>query len=186
MELEKSLGVLCRFVTLTRVTAKDIFLNECGHVRPPVVALHELERAVFTRVSGGGGVVTCLDDFTAEFVVVWNVQFAIVIQQTVEILPFEYAVGEMSRAFLLQDFKGLSDFSFAFGAFAYAFFEGRSLSEDERGGSDGLEVLRFENDAILVIIGVGDLMLGKAREGISAGLCRTGFVDQFEVEFGEV
>ena len=86
----------------------------------------------------------------------------------------------------MQDFKSLSDFSFAFGAFAYAFFEGRSLSEDESGGSDSLEVLRFENDAILVVVGVGDLMFGKAREGISAGLCRTGFVNQFEVEFGEV
>ena len=86
-------------------------------------------------------------------------------------------MGETSRAFLLQDFKSLSDFSFAFGAFTNAFFEGRSLSEDERGGSDSLEVLRFENDAILVVVGVGDLMFGKAREGISAGLCRTGFVD---------
>ena len=72
--------MLCRFVALARVTAKDIFLNECGHVWPPVVALHELERAVFARVSGGGGVVTCLDDFTAEFVVIRNVQFALVIQ----------------------------------------------------------------------------------------------------------
>ena len=160
--LEKCLGVLCRFVALARVTAKDIFLNECGHVWPPVVALHELECAVFARVSGSGGVVTCLDDFTAEFVVVWNVQFALIIQQTIEIFPFEYAVGETSRAFLLQDFESLSDFSFAFGAFAYAFFEGRSLSEDERGGGDSLEVLRFENDAILVVVGVGDLMFGKA------------------------
>ena len=86
----------------------------------------------------------------------------------------------------MQDFKGLSNFSFAFGAFANAFFEGRSLSEDECGGGDSLEVLRFENDAILVVVGVGDLMFGKAREEISAGLSRTGFVDQFEVEFGEV
>ena len=78
--LEKGLGVLCRFVALARVTAKDIFLNECGHVWPPVVALHEFERAVFARVSSGGGVVTCLDDFTAEFVVVRDVQFASVIQ----------------------------------------------------------------------------------------------------------
>ena len=95
-------------------------------------------------------------------------------------------MGETSRAFLLQDFESLSDFSFAFGAFAYAFFEGRSLSEDERGGGDGFEVLRFENDAILVVVGVGDLMFGKARERISAGLCRTGFVDQFEVKLSEV
>ena len=78
--LEKCLGVLCRFVALARVAAKDIFLNECGHVWPPVVALHELERAMFARVSSGVGVVTCLDDFTVEFVVVWNVQFALVIQ----------------------------------------------------------------------------------------------------------
>ena len=86
----------------------------------------------------------------------------------------------------MQDFEGLSDFGFVFGALAYAFFEGRSLSKDEHGGGDGLEVLRFENNAILVVVGVGDLMFGKAREGISAGLGRTGFVDQFEVEFGEV
>ena len=95
-------------------------------------------------------------------------------------------MGETSRAFLLQDFESLSDFSFALGAFANAFFEGRSLSEDESGGGDSLEVLRFENDAILVVVGVGDLMFGKAREGISAGLCRTRFVDQFEVKLGEV
>ena len=86
----------------------------------------------------------------------------------------------------MQDFESLSDFSFALGAFAYAFFEGCSLSEDERGSGDGLEVLRFEHDAILVVVGVGNLMFGKAREGISAGLCRTGFVYQFEVKLGEV
>ena len=86
----------------------------------------------------------------------------------------------------MQDFKSLSDFRFTFGAFAYAFFEGCGLSEDERGGGDSLEVLRFENDAILIVVGIGDLMLRKAQEGISAGLCRTKFVDQFEVEFSEV
>ena len=78
--LEKCLGVLCRLVALTFVTFKDIFLNERGHVWPPVVALDQFNCAVFARVSGGGGVVTCLDDFTAEFVVIWNVQFALVIQ----------------------------------------------------------------------------------------------------------
>ena len=78
--LKKCLGVLCRFVALARVTTKDIFLNECGHVWPPVVALHELERAMFVWMSGSGRVVTCLDNFTAEFVVIRNVQFALVIQ----------------------------------------------------------------------------------------------------------
>ena len=80
----------------------------------------------------------------------------------------------------------MSDFCFTFGAIADAFFEGRSLSEDERSSGDGFEVLRLENDAMLIVIGVGDLMFGKAREGISAGLCRAGFVDQFEVKLGEV
>ena len=174
------------FVALTFVTPKDVFLDERGHVWPPVVALDQFDRAVFARVSGGGGVVTCLDDFTAEFVVIWYIQFAFVVQQTVEVFPLEYAVSETSRAFLFQDVEGLSNFSFTFGAIADAFFEGRSLSEDERGGGDSLEVLRFENDAILVVVGVGDLMFGKAREGISAGLCRTGFVDQFEVKLSEV
>ena len=78
--LEEGLGVLCRFVALARVTAKDIFLNKCGHVWPPVVALHKLECAVFARVSSSEEVVTYLDDFIAEFVVIRNVQFALVIQ----------------------------------------------------------------------------------------------------------
>ena len=58
----------------------------------------------------------------------------------------------------MQDFKCLSDFSFVFGAFAYAFFEGRGLSEDERGRGDGFEVLRFENNTILVVAVISDLM----------------------------
>ena len=62
----------------------------------------------------------------------------------------------------MQDLESLSDFSFVFGAFADAFFEGRSLSEDERSSGDGFEVLRFENDAILVVVGVGNLMFRKA------------------------
>ena len=62
----------------------------------------------------------------------------------------------------MQNFKSLSDFSFTFGAFADAFFEGRSLSKDEHGGGDSFEVLRFENDTILVVIGVSNLMLRKA------------------------
>ena len=154
--------MLCRFVALARVTTKDIFLNECGHVWPPVVALDQFDRAVFAGVSGGGGVVTCLDDFTAEFVVIWYIQFAFLVQQTVKIFPLEYAIGEASRAFLFQDVKSLSDFSFTFGAFADAFLESRSFSKDERSSGDGFEVLRFENDAILIIVGVGDLMFGKA------------------------
>ena len=80
MGLEKCPGMLRGLVALTFVTSKDIFLDERGHVWPPVVALDQFDRAVFARVSGGGGVVTCFDDFTAEFVVVRDVQFALVVQ----------------------------------------------------------------------------------------------------------
>ena len=80
MGLEKCLGVLRGLVALAFVTPKDVFLDERGHVWPPVVALDQFDRAVFAGVSSGGGVVTCLDDFTAEFVVVRDVQFALVIQ----------------------------------------------------------------------------------------------------------
>ena len=58
----------------------------------------------------------------------------------------------------------MGDFSFTFGAFADAFFEGRSLSEDERSSGDGFEVLRFENNMILVVVSISDLMFGKAGE----------------------
>ena len=123
MGLEKCLGVLHRLVVLTFVTSKNIFLNNRGHVWPPVVVLDQFDCAMLARMSDGGGVVTCLDDFTAEFVIVRDVQFALVIQQTIEIFPFEYAVGETSRAFLLQDNEGLSDFSFLLGTFANVLFK---------------------------------------------------------------
>ena len=71
--LEKCLGVLRGLVALTFVTSKDVFLNKRGHVWPPVEALDQFDCAMFTRVSGGGGVVTGLDDFTAEFVVIGDV-----------------------------------------------------------------------------------------------------------------
>ena len=86
----------------------------------------------------------------------------------------------------MQDFESLSDFSFVFETFAYAFFEGRGLSEDERCGGNGLEVLRFENDMILVVVGISNVMFGKVQEGLSTDLCRTEFVERFEVEFSEV
>lgn len=70
-------------------------------------------------------------------------------------------MDKMSRAFLLQDFESLSDFRFTFGAFMYVFFEGRSLSENECSSSDGLEVLRLENDTILIIVDVSDLVFRK-------------------------
>ena len=95
-------------------------------------------------------------------------------------------MGEMLRVFFLQNFKSLSDFSFVFGALADAFFKSCGLSEDKRGSGDGLEVLMFENDAILIIVDVSNLIFGKTREGISVGLCRTRFVDQFKVKFGEI
>ena len=62
----------------------------------------------------------------------------------------------------MQDFECLSNFRFTFGAFMDVFFEGHSLSEDKRRSNDGLEVLRFENDMILVVIGISDLMFRKA------------------------
>ena len=77
--LEKGLGVLRGLVALAFVTSKDVFLDERGHMWPPVVALDQFDRAVFAGVSGGGGVMACLDDFTAEFVVIQDVQFAFVV-----------------------------------------------------------------------------------------------------------
>ena len=152
--------MLCRLVVLALITSKDIFLNKRGHVWPPVVALDQFDRAVFARVSGSGRVVTCLDDFTAEFVVIWYIQFAFVVQQTVEIFPLEYAVSETSRAFLLQDDEGLSNFSFSLGAFANALFESRGLGEGSCG--DGFEVFGSEDDSIVVVLGVCDLVFWKA------------------------
>ena len=150
----------CRFVALARVASKDVFLNESSHVGPPVVALDEFQRSVASGVSGVWRIVTRFDDFAAEFIVVGDVQLALVVEQTVQIFPLEYAVGETSRAFLLQDDEGLSDFSFSFGTFANALFESRGLGEG--GCGDGLEVLGPEDDSIVVVLGVCDLVFWKA------------------------
>ena len=91
-----------------------------------------------------------------EFVVIWDVQFSFVVEQTVQIFPLEYAMGETSRAFLLQDDEGLSDFSFLFGTFANALFESRGLGKG--GCRDGFEVFRLEDDLIVVVLGICDLV----------------------------
>ena len=175
MGLENCLGVRCRLVALARVTAKNVFLHERGHLGPPIVTLNEFERAVFARVSSSGRVVTGFHDLATKFRVVGDVQFAFVIQQTVEFFPLEYAVGETSRAFLFQGDEGVSDFGFAVGAIAYALFEGWGLSESGRG--DCLKVFGPKNNLIVVVFSVSDLMFGKAREGIRTGLSFSRFVD---------
>ena len=147
---------MCRFVTLARITSKDVFLNESSHMWPPVVALNEFQCSVAFGVSGGWRIVTCFDNFTVEFVVIGDVQLAFVVEQTIQIFPLEYAMDETSRAFLLQGDEGLSDFSCSFGIFANALFRSRGLGE----GScrDGFEVLGLEDNLIMVVLGVCDLV----------------------------
>ena len=84
------------------------------------------------------------------------------VQKTIVLFPFENAVPQFARALGPESLQGVCDFLLFLGAIADAFLEGHSLSEDERSSGDGFEVLRLENDTILVVVGIGDLMFWKA------------------------
>jgi hypothetical protein len=56
------------------------------------------------------------DDLGTELLVVWDVQFSFVVQESVEFFPLEKVVNQSARAFLAKDFEDLSNFKFAIGA----------------------------------------------------------------------
>ena len=88
-------GMLCRLVALALIASKDVLLDEGGHLRPPIVARDEFQGSVFAGMTCGGGVVTRLYDFSAELLVVRDVELAAVIEQSVGFFPLQDAVGEL-------------------------------------------------------------------------------------------
>ena len=116
-------GMLCRLIALALITSKDVLLDEGGHLRPPIVARDEFQGSVFAGMTCGGGVVTRLDDFSAEFLVVGNVQLAAVVEQSVGFFPFQDAIGELAGSFGLEGFERLDDDSLSVHAITDALLE---------------------------------------------------------------
>jgi hypothetical protein len=119
---------------------------------------------VFAGMPGSRCIVACLDDLGTELLVIRDIQFSLVIQESVEFFPLEKVVNQSTRAFFTEDFEGLSDFDFAIGAVSNFLFECREFGEG--GGSKRDEVLGVQNQLVPVIFGVRDLEARGTRERV--------------------
>jgi hypothetical protein len=77
----------------------------------------------------GGHIVAGLDDLGTELLVIRDIQFSLVVQESVEFFPLEKVVNQSARAFLAKDFKSLSNFDFAIGAVSNLLFECQGFGE---------------------------------------------------------
>jgi hypothetical protein len=64
-------------------------------------------------MSSGRGVMTGLDDIATELFIVRNIEFSLVINESVLLFPFKEAVNELTRPFGFERLKSLSHRGFA-------------------------------------------------------------------------
>jgi hypothetical protein len=84
---------------------------------------------MFTGMPGSGRIVAGLDDLGTELLVVGNVQFPLVVEESVEFFPLEKVVNQSARAFLMKYFESLGDFDFTIGAVSNLLFECRGFGK---------------------------------------------------------
>jgi hypothetical protein len=63
------------------------------------------------------------DDLGTELLVIRDIQFSLVIEESVEFFPLEKVVNQSARAFLAEYFEGLSNFNFTIGAVSNLLFK---------------------------------------------------------------
>jgi hypothetical protein len=124
----------------------------------------KLERSVFAGMPCGGRIVAGLDNLGTELLVIRDVQLSLIVQESVEFFPLEKVVDQSARAFLAEDFEGLSDFDFVIGAVSNFLFECRGLGEG--GGSKCNEAFGVQNQLVPIIFGVRDLEARGTRERV--------------------
>jgi hypothetical protein len=109
-------------------------------------------------------IVAGLDNLGTELLVIRDVQLSLVVQESVEFFPLEKVVNQSARAFLAENFEGLSDFDFAIGAVSNLLFECRGFGEG--GGSKRDKVFGVEHQLVPIIFGVRDLEARGTRERV--------------------
>jgi hypothetical protein len=119
---------------------------------------------MFAGMPCGRRIVASLDNLGTELLVIRDIQFSLVIQESVEFFPLEKIVNQSARAFFAKDFEGLSDFDFAIGAVSNLLFECRGFSKG--GGSKRDEAFGVQNQLVPVIFGVHDLEARRTRERV--------------------
>jgi hypothetical protein len=111
-----------------------------------------------------------LDDFGTKLLIVGNIQFSLIVQESVEFFPLEKIVNQSARAFLAKDFEGLGDFDFTIGAVSDLLFEHRGFGKSGGGKHD--KVFRVQDQLIPIVFGVRDLEARGTRERV----CNTVFL----------
>jgi hypothetical protein len=103
----------------------------------------KLECSVFAGMPCCGCIMAGLGNLGTELLVVRNVQFPFVIEESVEFFPLKKVVNQSARAFLAKYFKGLGNFDFAIRAVSNLLFECRGFGKG--GGSKCNEAFQIED-----------------------------------------
>jgi hypothetical protein len=100
-------------------------------------------------------IIAGLDDLGTELLVVGDVQFPFIIQESIEFFPLKKIVDRSARAFFAEYFKSLSDFDFAIGAILNLLFKCRGFGEGS--GSEHDKSFGIEDQLIPIVFSVCDL-----------------------------
>jgi hypothetical protein len=73
----------------------------------------KLEHSVFAGMLCCGCIMVGFDDLGMGLLVIGDVQFPFVVEESIEFFPLEKVVNQFARAFLVKHFEGLGDFDFA-------------------------------------------------------------------------
>jgi hypothetical protein len=124
----------------------------------------KLEHSVFARMLCGGRIMAGLDDLGIELLVIRNIQFPFIIEESIEFFPLEKIVNQSMRAFLVKNFESLDNFDFAIGAVLNLLFECQGFGKGGGGKCD--EAFRVEDQLVPIIFSVRDLEAQGTRERI--------------------
>jgi hypothetical protein len=119
---------------------------------------------MFAGMPSSRCIVAGLDDLGTELLVVRDIQFFFVIQESVEFFSFEKIVDQFVRAFLTEYFESLGDFDFLIGAVSNFLFECWRFGKS--GGSKHDETFRVKYQLIPIIFSICDLKTQEARERV--------------------
>jgi hypothetical protein len=113
-------------------------------------------------MSSSRGVMAGLDDIAAELFIVGNVEFSLVINESVLFFPFKETVEELARSFGFERLERLSHRGFAIQAVLDALFKqwrrnfGRT--EIECCSSKTMEVFGRQYDLVIVVFSIRNLV----------------------------
>jgi hypothetical protein len=117
---------------------------------------------MFARIPYCGRIMAGFDNLGTELLIVWDIQFLFVIQESVKFFPLEKVINQSARAFLAKYFESLSNFNFMIGAILNLLFECRGFGEGGGGKCD--KAFGVKDQLILIILSIGGLEAQGPRE----------------------